>query len=110
MNEKAVELVSFINSRPEFTDVIGSRLFPLVALKDTLMPFAIYTISSYPLSKDGDEYRIGIQAFFSTNEFTEMLNFIDVCKGIFSEKYDVGSVETDYSPEYESLFTTILLT
>lgn len=110
MNEKAVELVVFLNSYARFKDLIDTRLFPLVASKDTPMPFVNYTISSYPLSKDGDDYKMGLQLFFSNNQFTEMLNFADVCKEILNEKYEVESVETDYSEKYESLYTTILFT
>ena len=110
MKERIIQLVHFLMTSPQFTSVVGERLFPLIADEGVKGIYAIYVIGSVPVSKDGGrEYNAGLQVYFPQNKFTEMVEFGDTLTDLLNSKseYDVGPVDMDYSDRAKSPYMTL---
>lgn len=88
MKEAGKELVSYLNSKTEFTETMTSRIFPLIGPSDVVFPFAIYGMYRSSFSKDGDEITFTLTVYFKTDKYDDCVDFMDKIKPVISEKYD----------------------
>lgn len=102
MLEVSEGIASFLNSQPEFTAVMGDRVFPMMALESTLFPFTTYRINDKsPLTKDGDQSNVSLFFWFGSNEYKKMCVFTDAMEAIIKEKsnYEWVSSSPDFIEE-----------
>jgi hypothetical protein len=102
MLEVSDEIVAFLNAQTEFTDVMGDRVFPIMALEGTETPFATYRINEkIPLTKDGNQSNVSLFFWFGSNEYRKMVVFTDAMEAIIKEKsnYEWVSSSPDFIEE-----------
>ena len=109
MREAGKELFEYLTSLAEFTDVMQTRLFPLVSDGDTDFPFAIYGLRVFPQTKDSDSYEITLSVYFKPNEYDECAGFCDLMKPLLENKYEWTDSSVDVSEEDYSFIGTINL-
>ncbi|KQS45914.1 hypothetical protein ASG38_14995 [Flavobacterium sp. Leaf359] len=109
MKQTGIELFEYLTSLPEFTAVMGTRLFPLVSDSDTPFPFAIYGVRAFPGSKDSDSYEITLSAYFGPNAYDECAGFCDMLRPLLEDKYGWTDSSVDVAEEDYSFIGTINL-
>lgn len=109
-------IYSFFQSETDFTDTVGTRLYPLVAKEGTTKPFAIYTlIEETAETKDfGDKVNVSLSVYFDPDKYATCTAFADTCKEIIKDSTDfmwlgssVGYVDEDRSIVANINFETI---
>lgn len=99
MKEAGKQLFEFLTALPDFTSVMQTRLFPLIAEGDTAFPFSIYSVRAMPMSQDADDYEYTLSVFFKPNEYDECVDFCDAIKTLIEQKYQWIASETEVSEE-----------
>lgn len=103
------EIFNFFTTKASFTDIVASRLFPLVARKDATFPFAIYRIVQQEgQTKDADRYAITVNVYFEEDQYTECVTFADTVKTLIdASAYDWQQTEVDFVEEDQSFMASI---
>ncbi|MCG9792484.1 hypothetical protein [Flavobacterium algicola] len=103
MFELAQELITFLLSKTEFTEVMSDRLTPIVSSETSPYPFANYMVKDDPgFTKDADAQSGSLFFYFEKEGYMKCAQFLDVMKPIIKEKYewlgsDIEFVESDQS-------------
>ncbi len=99
MIQQSEALFSFLTSETDFTAVMGTKIYPIVALEGVQPPFATYRIQEeMPRSQDGDAADIQLFCWFSANKYKECATLVDKLKPIIenSPNYIWQSQTIDY--------------
>lgn len=102
MLELSDEIFAFLTSESAFTAVMGTRVFPIMALEGTSTPFTTYRINDKtPLSKDGTTASFSIFFWFGSNQYRDMIVFTELMEEIIKEKttYEWVSSSPDFIAE-----------
>ena len=71
-------IYSFFTTNAQFTAVMQTRLFPVIAPEDVQFPFSTYSLESRESeSKDADAYRTTLFFWFQENQYNQALQFTD---------------------------------
>jgi hypothetical protein len=97
MKIAAEELYNFLMGRTEFTDVLGNKLFPIVAFEDNEYPLATYRVIQEPMSKDSDKYTFILNVCFTS--WIDALEFTDSIVEVLKEQYDYSSSTVDWNED-----------
>lgn len=97
MKIAAQELYEFLMGRTEFTDVLGDKLFPIVAFEDNEYPLATYRVIQEPMSKDGDKHSFVLNCCFVS--WIDALEFTDSIVEVLREEYDFISSTVDWNED-----------
>jgi hypothetical protein len=96
------ELIVYLASQLVFTQVMGTRIFPIVAPEGTDFPFATYRITEQmPLSSSGSAASIELYLWFGPNKYMSCMGFTDLMKTVIEEKqnYIWQSSTPDFSED-----------
>lgn len=102
MLELSEQIVAYLLSQLSFTEIMGERIFPIMALEGTQTPFTTYRINEKsPITKDGDQSSISLFFWFGSNEYKKMVVFTDLMEAIIKEKgeYEWVSSSPDFIEE-----------
>ncbi|MBF05025.1 MAG: hypothetical protein CMP76_17245 [Flavobacterium sp.] len=105
MEQVSTEIYNYFNSLSVFTDVMGDRIFPLIALEETDFPFSIYKIEQQRgLSKDADGFDVTLFAYFGPQNYKEAVAFNDaVRQQLDSSRYQYLDSSIDFIDENQSI-------
>lgn len=102
MLELSDEIFAFLTAEPVFTTVMGTKVYPIMALEGTQTPFTTYRINEKsPLSKDGTAASFSLFFWFGSNQYRDMCVFTDLMEQIIKEKktYEWVSSSPDFIQE-----------
>lgn len=102
MLEISEQIVAFLKSQSAFADVMGAKIFPIMALEGTEQPFTTYRINDKtPLSKDGTTGNLSVFFWFGPNDYRKMVVFTDMMEKLIKEKsnYEWVSSSPDFIQE-----------
>ena len=73
------ELVSILSGSSAVTDLVGNKIFPLVAVANTTFPFIVYRRSYYTPAntKDYEGEKVGIEMVVCTTKYDEGVDIAD---------------------------------
>ena len=104
------ELFALLTAETAFTDVMGQKLFPIIALEGNDFPLATYRITDQVgKTKDADGASIQLNFVFSHQAYDDCVVFTDAMKPILEANYDWISSTVDYEPEGNYYFGIINL-
>ena len=87
MLELSDEIFAFLTAETAFTAVMGTKVFPIMALEGTETPFTTYRINDKsPLSKDGTTASFSLSFWFGSNQYRDMIVFTELMEQIIKEK------------------------
>jgi hypothetical protein len=99
MIQLSEELILFLATHPEFTTVMGAKIFPIVAPEGTNFPFATYRINEQTqLSYDGTAATIELFFWFGPEKYKKAAEFTDAMKPIIELKpnYEWQNATVDF--------------
>lgn len=104
MLAQSEEIFQFLQSQSAFTNVIGSRLYPVVAKENVTYPFCIYSLrEESPFSKDSNKCIVTLSVYYAPEKYKDCATFTDTCKTIIETNgyiwlsSEIGFVEEDQS-------------
>lgn len=106
------DIVSFLNSRPEFISVMENKIFPIIALPGTKVPFATYRINEEtPYTKEVSQASVTLFFWFDSSKYKDCVTFVDAIKPIIENEspYNWLSNSVDYIEENSSFVGIINL-
>lgn len=96
MQAEGNAIFTYFTSQSGFTDVVGSRLYPMVAKEDVERPFAVYTITEdRGESKDADQVTVNLSIYFSPDNYLTAAGFADTVKSIIKANRDYNWVSSN---------------
>lgn len=115
MQAEGNAIFSYFTSQTGFTDVVGSKLYPLVAKEDVERPFAVYTITEdVGETKDADKVTVSLSVYFDSDNYLTAAGFADTIKSIIKANRDYswissnpGVIEDDRSVFIDTTFELI---
>lgn len=111
MLEVSQIIYTFFTSVTAFTDVCGTRIYPLVTKEGTAYPFAIYSLNEEEgQTKEAKRYAITASIYFKPDQFTECATFADVVKGLVENEWQWQNSNIDFVQEDQSFVATINFT
>ena len=105
MLQQSVDIVAFLKSKTEFTSVMQQKIYPIVALPGTNVPFATYRINEEtPFTKEATQANLTVFFWFDPNKYKDCVEFTDAMKTIFENEspYNWLSSSVDYIEENNS--------
>lgn len=96
------EIFAFLTAQAAFAAVMGTRVFPIMALEGTTTPFTTYRINDKtPFSKDGTTESFSLFFWFGSNQYRDMIVFTELMEEIIKEKttYEWVSSSPDFIQE-----------
>jgi len=105
MFEISESLYIFLMAQTEFTAVMGAKLSPIVALTETVFPFATYKIQEQNANSfDGTAADIQLFFWHGPKEYKKCAQFTDAMKAVIDSKenYQWQSSAVDFIEENQS--------
>lgn len=105
MFEISESVYTYLTAQTAFTNVMGTKLSPIVAMAETPFPFATYKIEEQSsLSFDGTAGTIQLYFWFGPKEYKKCAQFTDAMKAVVDAKdnYQWQSSSVDFIEENQS--------
>lgn len=109
MIEVSEMIVQVLKSNPGLLNVVGDRIYPLVAKEGVSFPFAVYRFGEVtPETKDAGGYLVNVTVWFDANMVTEAFGTCDVLKEMVEgTDWDFVSTNADFESETMSVYSEI---
>lgn len=105
MFEISESLYAYLVAQTAFTNVMGTKLSPIVALPETAFPFTTYKIETQsPSSYDSDAGTVQLYFWYGPKEYKKCVQFTDAMKTVIDSKdnYQWQSSSVDFIEENQS--------
>lgn len=105
MESVAKKLFELLTNNGDFTAIMGTRLYPIIAPSTVTAPFSIYRLREVPVSIDGDNYDIWLLSYFELNKATEAMQFNDKIVEFFKDngQFQFQFSEIDFVDETQQI-------
>jgi hypothetical protein len=104
------QIYEYFTNETSFTDIVSTNLFPVVADKEAVYPFAVYTITQQEgITKDMDEYNIILRTFFEDNAYDNCAAFSESLTATVRNEssFDWQSSEIGFIEENQSFVAIV---
>lgn len=100
MKKVSKQVYEFLQTIPELTSMVDSRIYPILAKENVKFPFATYTLGEVPYaSKDAREFPIRVAVYFQGDKVTEAMDLADVIKDKVEDSnflFNSSNIDSDY--------------
>lgn len=113
MFEISEGLYAFLTAQTVFTNVMGTKLSPIVALPETVFPFATYKIEEQSANSfDGNAGTVQLYFWYGPKEYKKCAQFTDAMKTVIDDKenYQWQSSSVDFIEDNQSFVGIINFT
>lgn len=109
MIEVSKMIVQVLKSNPGLLNLVGERIYPLMANENADFPFAVYRFGEVASeTKDAAGYLVNVAVWFEENKVTEAFGTCDVLKEMVEgEDWDFVNTNADVEPETMSVYSEI---
>ncbi|WKW47262.1 hypothetical protein P3875_04140 [Myroides sp. JBRI-B21084] len=109
MIEVSKHLHSILSAYLPLTNVVQTRIYPLIANETVVFPFAVYGFGEVPYeSKDACAYTVNVAVWFDQNKIIEAYTMADVLKTLAElNSWEFINTNVDYSDVTQKIFSEI---
>jgi hypothetical protein len=110
MKAVSEQIYQFFTSQTGFTDVMSTKLYPVVGNLEVGYPFAVYNITQQTgITKDADAFTVVISGYFEDNQYDDCAEFSDAMTVLLknTRSYDWVTSEIGFVQENQSFVASI---
>lgn len=109
MIEVSKMIIQVLKSNPGLLNLVGDRIYPLMANEKAVFPFAVYRFGEVASeTKDAGGYLVNVTVWFEENKVTEAFETCDVLKEMVEgDGWDFVNTNADVEPETMSVYSEI---
>lgn len=107
MLEVSKIIYEIISTSAVFQKYIDKRIYPVVVGQGIAYPFSIYNMYDSTPTKDGEEFEVTLNTYFSPNKVLEAMTFADKAKDEIDNYFIYLASGIDYIDKDQSIVVTI---